>query len=202
MNLLKRYPITSFFVLAFMISWSIRIPMAIFSIDAAPLKLLAEFGPTIAALIVTGAVHGKAGVRALLGRVRKFRVNPWWYVLVLFVPAALQLASIGVFVLFGGPGAQFQFPGLFLPVILTIGIILSIGEEIGWRGFALPRLQTRTNPLIASLIIGVLWGIWHIPGDLPTLLNNPSLLAASSTYVAYAWFLGLTVIGSVLIAWV
>ena len=106
MNLLKRYPITAFFILAFILSWSIRIPMALFSLDAAPLKLLAEFGPAIAALIVTGAVNGKAGVRTLLGRVPKFRVNPWWYVLVLFGPAALQLVSIGVFVLLGGPGGQ------------------------------------------------------------------------------------------------
>src|SRR5437867_3485362 len=141
MNLLKRYPITAFFVLAFVISWGIRIPMGIASIDATPLKLLAEYGPAIAALIVTGAVNGKAGMRALLGRLLLWRVNPWWYVLVLFGPAALQLVSIGVFVLFSGSGGQFQFPGLFLPVILTIGIILSVGEEIGWRGFALPHLQ-------------------------------------------------------------
>ena len=198
MNLLKRYPITAFFVLAFVLSWSIRIGMNITSLDAAPLKLLAEFGPAIAALIVTAAVNGPAGVRTLLGRVRKFRVNPWWYVLVLFGPVVLQLVSIGAFVLLGGPGGQFQFPGLALPIILTIGIILSLGEEIGWRGFALPHLQPRSNPLVASLIIGVLWAFWHVPGD----ITNLSLLTSPSTYIAFLWFLGLTVSGSVLMAWV
>jgi len=198
MKLLKQHPIIAFFVLAFALAWSIRIGMNIASIDAAPLKLLAEFVPAIAALIVTAAVNGKAGVRTLLGRVRKFRVNPWWYVLVLIGPAALQLVSIGAFVLVGGPGGQFQFPGLVLPIILTIGIILSVGEEIGWRGFALPHLQSRSNPVVASLIIGVLWAFWHVPGD----ITNLSLLTLPSTYIAFLWFLGLTVSGSVLMTWV
>src|SRR5437588_10772117 len=198
MNVLKRYPITAFFILAFVLAWSIRIGMNLTSLDAAPLKLLAEFGPAIAALIVTAAVNGKAGVRTLLGRVRKFRVNPWWYVLVLLGPAVLQLMSIGAFVLLGGPGGQFQFPGLVLPIILTIGIVLSVGEEIGWRGFALPGLQSRSNPLVASLIIGALWALWHVPGD----ITNLGLLSLPSTYIAFLWFLGLTITGSVLMAWV
>ncbi len=198
MNLLKRYPITAFFVLAFVLSWSIRIGMNITSIDAAPLKLLAEFGPAIAALIVTTALNGKVGVRVLLGRVLKWRANPWRYALALLGPAALQLISIGAFVLLGGPGGQFQFPGLVLPIILTIGIILSMGEEIGWRGFASPHLQSRSNPVVASLIIGVLWAFWHVPGD----ITNLSLLTSPSTYIAFLWFLGLTVSGSVLMAWV
>jgi CAAX protease family protein len=198
MNLLKRYPITAFFVLAFVISWGIRIPMTLFSLDAAPLKLLAEFGPTSAALIVTAALNGRVGVRALLGRVLQWRANPWWYALVLLGPAALQVISIGAFVLLGGPGDQFQFPGLVLPILLTIGFMLSVGEEIGWRGFALRRLQSRTNPVVASLIIGVLWAIWHVPGD----ITNLGLLTAPSTYIAFLWFLGLTMTGSVLMAWV
>jgi uncharacterized protein len=202
MNLLKRYPVTTFFVLAFVISWSIRLSMALFSLDAAPLKLLAEFGPAIAALIVTAALNGKVGVRALLGRVLQWRANPWWYVLVLLGPAALQLLSIGAFVLLGGPGGQFQFPGLVLPILLTIGFILSVGEEIGWRGFALPRLRSHTNLVVASLIIGALWAIWHVPGDLLTLIGNPGLLTSPSTYIAFLWFLGLTITGSVLMAWV
>jgi hypothetical protein len=106
MNLLKRYPITAFFVLAFVLAWSIRITMNVTSIQIPPLKLLAEFGPAIAALIVTTALSGKAGRRVLLGRVRQWRVNPWWYVLVLLGPAALQLVSIGLFVFFGGTGAR------------------------------------------------------------------------------------------------
>lgn len=202
MRILKRYPATSFFVLAFLISWSIRISMVILGIDVAPLKLLAEFGLTFAALIVTGAISGKAGVRALLSRVKRYRVNPVWYVLVLSGPAALQLVSIGLFVLFGGPGARFQFSGLLLPIILTIGLLLSFGEEIGWRGFAFPQMQARFHPVVASLIIGVLWAIWHIPGDFPTMLKNPALLSESSTYLAFLWFLGLTTTGSVLMGWI
>ena len=198
MNLLKRCPIIAFFVLAFVISWSIRIPMAIASIEVAPLKLLAEYGPAIAALIVTAALSGKAGVGALLSRLLLWRIKPWWYVLVLFGPAAFQLVSIGAFVLVGSPGSRFQFPGLGLLITLTIGILLSIGEEIGWRGFALPHLQSRSTPLVASFIIGVLWAFWHVPSD----ITNLNLLTSPSTYIAFLWFLGLTVTGSVLMAWV
>lgn len=198
MNLLKRYSITAFFVLAFVLAWSILIPMTIASIDVRPLKLLAEYGPAIAALIVTAALNGKTGVRALLGRLLLWRAKPWWYVLVLFGPATFQLVSIGAFVLVGGPGGRFKVPDLGLLITLTLGILLSVGEEIGWRGFALPHLQSRSTPLVASLIIGVLWAFWHVPSD----ITNLNLLTSPSTYIAFLWFLGLTVTGSVLMAWV
>jgi membrane protease YdiL (CAAX protease family) len=198
MNLLKRYPITAFFVLAFVLAWSIRITMNIASIEAPPLKLLAEFGPAIAALIVTRALYGKGGARTLLGRVKAWRLHPWWYALVLLGPAALQLASIGLFVLFGGPGAQFRSPSLdFLPTLI-IGLLLATGEEIGWRGFAFPRLQARFNLVVASLVVGALWSFWHIPDDVTSL----GKLAVSSTYIGFLWFLGLNMIGSLFMGWV
>lgn len=192
MNLLKRYPITAFFVLAFALAWCIRITMNIASIEAPPLKLLAEYGPAIAALIVTRALYGKGSARTLLSRVKAWRLHPWWYVLVLLGPAALGVVSIGLFVLFGGPGVQFQFPGLTILFSLIIALLISVGEEIGWRGFAFPRLQSRSNLVVASLVIGSLWAFWHVPDDITRL----SLLAVPSTYISFLWFLGLTVIGS------
>jgi membrane protease YdiL (CAAX protease family) len=198
MNLLQRYPITSFFVLAFVLAWGIRITMNVASIEAPPLKLLAEFAPAIAALIVTRALTGKGSARTLLGREKAWRLHPWWYALVLLGPAALQLVSIGLFVLFGGPGVQFQFPGLVFLFTLIIGLLSATGEEIGWRGFAFPRLQARSNLVVASLIIGTLWACWHIPDD----LTNLGLLAVPSTYIGFLWFLGLNVIGSLFMGWV
>jgi membrane protease YdiL (CAAX protease family) len=197
-NLLKRFPITSFFILAFALDWAIRITMNVTSIQAPPLKLLAEYAPALAAILVTVALQGKGGVRPLLSRVRLWRLNPWWYILVLLGPAALGLVSIGLFVLFGGQGVQFRFLGLELLFLLVIGFLSSLGEEIGWRGFAFPRLQSRSNLLVASLIVGALWGVWHFPDDITSL----GLLAAPSTYIAFSWFLGLSVIGSVFMGWV
>lgn len=198
MNLLKRYPITAFFVLAFALAWGIRITMNVTSIQIPPLKLLAEFGPAIAALIVTRVLYGKGSARTLLGRVKAWRLPPWWYALVLLGPAVLQLASIGLFVLFGGPGVQFQFPGLVFLFTLIIGLLSATGEEIGWRGFAFPRLQSRSNLVVASLIVGALWAFWHIPDD----ITNLGLLTVPSTYIGFLWFLGLNVIGSLFMGWV
>ena len=76
--------------------------------------------------------------------------------------------------------------------------MLSLGEEIGWRGFAFPRMQTRFGSVGASLIIGALWASWHIPGD----ITRWSLLTQPNTYIGFLWFLGLTMIGSVLMGWV
>ncbi len=198
MHLLKRYPITAFFVLALVLAWGIRITENTTSITIPPLNLLAEYGPAIAALLVTTALSGKAGRSAFLGRIRHWRVNPWWYVLVLLGPIALQLVSIGLFVLFGGPGVQFQFPDLGFLFTLVIGLLSFAGEEMGWRGFAFPQLQSRSNLVVASLIVGVLWAFWHIPGDITSL----NLLALPTTYIAFLWFLGLTVVGSLFIGWV
>ena len=198
MRLVKQYPTVAFFILAFAISWAVHIAMAVASTNAPPLKLLAEFGPAGAAFIVTWVVQGRVGARSLWGRMWLWRINPLWYVVVFLGPAALQLACMEVFVLLGHPGGQFQFPGLALLVILPILFLTCVGEETGWRGFALPRLQSRYHPVVASLLIGALWWAWH----LPAYLSNPSLLQSGSTYVNAAWFAALTLTGSVLMAWV
>lgn len=200
MNLIKRYPITSFFVLSFVLVWSIRITLNTLSLTIPPVNLVAEYSPTIAAIIVAAALDGGAGVRALLSRVGRWRVNPGWYLLVLVGPAALELVALGLFVLVGGPGARLQFPGLNfgLLFLLLLGLALSLGEEIGWRGFALPHMQTRFGSVGASLIIGALWAIWHIPGD----ITNLRLLTLPTTYIAFLWFLSFTMLASVLMGWV
>jgi len=197
MNLLKRYPITTFFLLAFTFAWAIRIPMTILQIDITPLKLVAEFAPTFAALIVTLALSGKSGVRALLARVGKWRVGLQWYALVLIEPVAVQLLGIGVYVLLGGR-VQFHSPGFALPILILVGLILSLGEEIGWRGFALPHLQSRSSMVVASLVIGILWAFWHVPADITSL----TLLILPSTYLAFLWFVAFTCAGSLLMSWV
>jgi uncharacterized protein len=199
MRLLQRYPITAFYLIAFVMDWIIIIVLNGTGNAFPPLKLPAQYAPTVAALVVTSALSGKQGRRALLGGLGKWRANPLWYGVAIFGAAVLQLVAIGVFVLIDGPGiVRVQFSGLaFLPTLL-IGLVLVTGEEIGWRGFALPHMQTRSSPLIASIIIGTLWAAWHIPGD----ITRWSLLASGHTYMSFLWFLMSTISGSILMAWV
>lgn len=179
----------AFFALAFGISWLVWIPAALAARqDAAfPLSpelagLVGAFGPTLAALVVTGLTRGRRGLRALLGRLLIWRIGLPWYLFVLLWPAAVSLTATGLYVLFGGTAPDFAHPPFLeiaplptelqavgpwplMPFVFLQNLLIgsAMGEEIGWRGFALPRLQTRWGALSASLLIGLLWGLWHLP---------------------------------------
>ena len=157
-SFVKRHPLVSFFILAYALAW-ILIPLVV-SVSLF-FGLLALFVPTFAALVVTAITDGKAGVKDLLRRVVLWRVGFRWYVVAIGLPILLGLIAMGLNTLLTGEtmAIDVQQP-LTLTLILAI---LVLGEEIGWRGFALPRLQTRYNSLVASLILGVLWAAWHLP---------------------------------------
>ncbi len=198
---MKKYPLLWFFVLTFGITWGLAVILFAFpdfvrrvtgEMSAAnPLFILAVWGPNLAAVIVTAAISGGAGVLALLQRVIRFRVGVIWYVLALFlVPAAgvlIRLASGQTFVLTTLPG---------LGMAATLGVLLvtgTLGEEVGWRGFALPRLLARFSPIAASLLLGAVWGIWHLPSFFVSGLPQAGLqipvflLGALSLSVIATW---------------
>ena len=193
---IRRFPVTTFFVLAFVIDWSLRIGLA--SLPFFLPKLLAEYAPFIAACVVSGALYGGQGVSALLGRLKQWHAAPRWYLFAIFGPAVVQLSAVWLFALVTGTAFHFRLNLLAQPLMLLIGILLSVGEEVGWRGFAQPHLQRRLGATGAALLIGVLWAIWHIPGD----ITSWSMLAEGRTYIAFLWFLAGTVTGSLLMAWI
>lgn len=175
---MKRQPLLAYFLLAFLGTWLTIVPLLLSQrgfgllVLPDPVLLLTFFlatytGPFAAGLIVTRVTTGKAGLRQLFRSIIQWRVGLHWYLLVLFGYPLLFAAGISVVA--GGDiwteMAQ-QWPlffSLYLPNIL-IGLFLpSLGEETGWRGFALPRLQQQHGPLIGSLILGTLHGLWHIP---------------------------------------
>ena len=117
--------------------------------------------------IVLAAVEGRTGgVRELLGRGLIWRVGLRWWAFVLLFPVLPAVAALYLYELFGGPAVAWgELAPLssVLPSILLLTIFAGLGEEFGWRGFALPRLQARHPALVSSLIVGGLWGVWHLP---------------------------------------
>jgi membrane protease YdiL (CAAX protease family) len=154
-----RHPVAVFFVLAYAWTW----PLAALISVSLLLPVLGLFGPAVAALAVTAATEGRAGVRGLLLRLTLWRVRPAWYAVAVGLPLALTLASIALNVAMGTPTAPAV--GDFSAISLALAVLI-VGEEIGWRGFALPRLMETRSPLAASLIVGVLWAFWHLPNFL------------------------------------
>lgn len=133
-----------------------------------PALLLGAFGPMVAAVVLTAQEGGRAGLRSLLNRVVRWRVAPVWYGVALLGPIVLQLVAIALHAMVFGS----QLPGLgamvgTLPIMLALSVYMfiqvGIGEEIGWRGYALPKLQASYSALVSSVILGVIWTLWHLP---------------------------------------
>jgi membrane protease YdiL (CAAX protease family) len=165
MNAIKQRPLAAFFVVAFGFSWALcglvisgLLPLAIGFV-------LATFGPTVAAAFVSGVGEGGTGLRRWARGYTRWRVAPVAYLLALS-PVAVVAATVGANALLGGdtPRAEAGLTvGYVLASLLSAVVIGALGEEGGWRGFALPRLQQSTDAVRANLILGGLWALWHVP---------------------------------------
>jgi membrane protease YdiL (CAAX protease family) len=176
----RRHPLAAFLVLTYGLTWALWIPLAIFR-DAAsgpygPIALLLGSNiPSAVAIVLTAVGLGKSATRKLLGRLLIWRVGWQWY-LVLLAPTALVIGTISlVAITRGGPTAALAVP--LLSAIIAVAFMTfpgsALGEEIGWRGFALPRLQFRRTALTASLVVGSLHGLWHLPLWLNGNVDHP-----------------------------
>ncbi len=161
-----------YFVLAYAFTWTahgaivlLGIPMSLEpGSPAVPLYMLGLLGPLVGALVVTGRRSGRAGVRALLASGLRWRFSPLWYAVALLYTGAVLGAGLGLHVLIGGdPPERIFAPPPALPLLLLGQVWVVVGEEYGWRGFALPRLQSVLGSLGASLVLGLLWAAWHLP---------------------------------------
>jgi uncharacterized protein len=166
----KRHDLIVFLILAFVLSWWLW-PFVLLNPQSVAML---PYGPIIAAIIVLALTRGWAGVRELLMSIVRWRVGLGWYAVALLLPVAILLVALYLNALFGGPiptaedfAALYTLPLLFLSTTLING---PLTEEPGWRGCLLPRLQSRYTPLVASLIVGVIWTSWH----LPLLLSDPT----------------------------
>jgi len=159
---IKRYQISLFFLLTFVLSW--------FPWYAGIAPEVMTMGPSIAAFIIVIILGGKRGFVDFLRPFGRWRVNWRWWVIAIFGPAILYLVGLGVYLLMGGEAPPFimiREEINLIPLYLVMVVLMPwngpVGEEFGWRGYALPKLQNKYGPLIASLVIGTIWGIWHLP---------------------------------------
>ncbi|WP_410605828.1 type II CAAX prenyl endopeptidase Rce1 family protein [Amycolatopsis sp. lyj-90] len=206
-NVIRRSPLITFFVLAFGFSWALWTPYILsnhglgiwdYVFPGGPMgsQLLgvlpgAYCGPIGAALLVTAIADGRPGLRVWRKRMTNFRVRWYWYlVVILAVPTVLILATTvlsGVTPVLPPVAVLMVFlPGLLLQVITT-----GLAEEPGWREFAMPRMQERFSPVVATFIVGLLWGLWHMPlyltewgGKTDTLLKPLEFLI---TVIAFSY---------------
>jgi uncharacterized protein len=217
--LLARHPLVSFFVMAYAGTWLFELPYVL-SEDGSGLlpysspvvlwimPLSIFMGPFLAAFVMTGVTEGREGVGRFLRRFVLWRVGLRWYLFAFVGVPVLVVFSVVVI-----PGALASFQGLSaLAPLYLLGMFFyalfpggALGEEPGWRGFALPRLQSIHGPLLGSVILGALWGLWHLPlfftpwNELTALNVVGYDLTTICLAIMYTWVFNNTK-GSVLIA--
>lgn len=173
---IRRRPVLAYYALAFAISWSVILVMIALNgmptikdqMEAAMTGVIVLFlmGPSVSGLLMTGLVDGKAGFHDLRSRLGKWRMAAHWYAIAFLLAPLITLAVLmGLSVI-----SPVYLPGVFtrddkmarLIMGLFSAVVTGICEELGWTGFVTPRLRQRYSVLATGLIIGVLWGLWHI----------------------------------------
>jgi uncharacterized protein len=162
-------PLVTFFVLTYALMWACFISVAVTGIPIyAPLGgalvLLGTFAPSLVALWLTKRAEGDSGVRALLGGVFKWQVPARWYLFALAYIPAIKLTAALIHRLATGAWPRFgDDPWYFILGAIAVSTPFQAGEEIGWRGYALPRLAARFGLARASILLGLIWAFWHLP---------------------------------------
>lgn len=209
----QKYPLPVFFVLAIGLTWPFLIADALGSWGLIPfrmpttgagllLSLLMAYCPTIAALLVTGLTGGRAGIRKLLGRILIWRVGMRWYFVAIFGVGLIFFVAQQILILLGGAGRELP-PGGVPAIAINVLVMFLVsglvnGEEFGWRGFALPRLQAKYNALTSSLILGGVWIVFH----LPLFFTRGGGVGGNMSSTPFLAFVLYILAGSILITWI
>jgi uncharacterized protein len=210
--MMRLHPLVAFFVMAYGFSWIVSIPAILSAWGVLPVAVFAvfftikSFGPFVAAYVVTGVIEGREGVRHLRRSLRQVRAGWQWYAFILLGIPALLLLGIAVL-----PGALSSFQGFprgFVPTYLVTFVLIffgggPLGEEPGWRGFALPRLQARYGALRGTVLLGALWVFWHLPDYLTVAQRGgPGVNLATLLAVNLPIFFVMVMSMAVIFTWV
>jgi uncharacterized protein len=191
----RRRELVIFFVLSYLIAWS-----------TLPFGSFLAFSPLVSAIVVVSIAEGLPGLARLGRRVIRWRVNWIWYAAAIGVPLLVYVAATGLNLAAGAPAPSLdQFhPWYAVFLVFALGVLNPLegplGEEPGWRGFALPRLQSRWSPLVTAAVMGLLITAWHLPlVFLPQFdLSLPDILTTILVTFWYTWLFNRTG-GSVLL---
>jgi uncharacterized protein len=195
------YSLITYFSLTFLLAWVLWIAAAAVTAEAALsietralFFLPGTFAPAIMAIVLTLRSGGSAAVVALLGRLFRWRVGARWYAFAISYVALVKLVAAIAHRLIAGDWPPFGQAPLYLLLVAAIfSTPFQAGEEIGWRGYALPRLSLRIGLAPASLVLGVIWAVWHLPlffiADTTTSGQSFPiyLLSVTALSVAFAW---------------
>jgi membrane protease YdiL (CAAX protease family) len=178
-NLISRYPLIAFSIVAYVWSWLIWSPVVLALLNGPKSRpgllsipwwatvgaLAGGYGPTVSALLLTALQRGAPGVRKLVARLGAWRVGLRWYLVALFLPSVLLGVAIPLAKFRGSviPPITLRRAYLMLPALIAAFPFGPLGEELGWRGFLLPRLQRERSALSSSLVIGIVSMAWHLP---------------------------------------
>jgi hypothetical protein len=165
---LRRHDVVVFMLVALIFTWVVWVPRTM-GIQVGVVGQLWTWAPAWAALACAAALYGRAGLRDLGRRLVLWRVSWWWYPVVLLGPLVFSLLVAGIAMLLGEawdaarpPALTLSIPALTL-TFLILALTDGLGEELGWRGYLLPRLLIRHRAFAASLIVGLYWWFWHLP---------------------------------------
>src|SRR5690349_4898509 len=197
---IQRHPLVSYFVIAYGITWGsilafyssrvfrftslqVQDTSVLFVIVLVAMLL----GPSTSSLVLTAVLEGRSGFQELWLRIKTWRVSlPWYAVALLTVPAL----TLMIFFALGTFAAPIYAPS-FRIALGVAGLLAGCFEEIGWTGFATPRLLNKHDPLKAGFILGLLWAIWHMLADFSGNISDLSLTQWVAWFVIY-WILPLT----------
>ena len=201
LSFIRGHQLVTFFALVFGLLLA-SLPLAAATPALGPFMLVLL--PALSAIMVSAVSDGKAGVKALVRRLGIWRVGLRWYIVALGLPAVIGFIAMRLAILLGSPVLERGSSAIFF--LIPLLFVLAIGEELGWRGFALPRLMENRSAFSASLILGAAWAIFHWPLLLPGQMlgaEGTSILTHSPTVIVlailYTWIYQHTR-GSVLMA--
>jgi membrane protease YdiL (CAAX protease family) len=176
-SLVRRYPVASFTIMAMVLGGG-TVYLLVQGVLPPGLSLIPALSASIAGIIMTAVEDRRAGLELMLSRLLIWRVGiGYWLFAVLFAALAILLGSLANPLFKGDPldFSNMRHPLQIIPIFFIFFIVAGLGEESGWTGFLIPRLQASYSALTSSLVRAVLVGVWHLPLLIYSGLDHPSL---------------------------